>query len=165
MYVNGNRRGDWTFLNIKDGLGVWINWDVDLDAAKYGRNKIHYLSSTELIMGTDVIHHCFVSVSGNSGNGNSDGEAPNFVDFSYSSTSSSVTVIFHTDTDINGGTVYYGKNSPTTAVSSTNTTIGKHMVQATIKNLSKSTKYYVKCTVKNSYGTTTSDVLPVMTGQ
>ena len=167
LYANGIKKGTWEAWSYTEGKPtIMMNWQSGEDRAKYGGIGIIFsLSANELDLGNTSSHHCFVSAGNSSGGENTQsGKAPNFIDFSYTYTSSSVTVIFHTDTDITSGTVYYGKNSASIAVSSSYTTIGRHMVQTTIRNLNKSTKYYVKCTVKNSYGTTTSDVLTVMTG-
>lgn len=101
--------------------------------------------------------------NGNSGSGDTgnSGEAPNFLDFSYTYTTNSVTVQFITDTKPTKGTIYYGKTSPTTSVS---TTVSGRYISARITGLTKATKYYVKCIATNEYGSTTSDVLSVMTG-
>lgn len=105
--------------------------------------------------------------SGNSGGGNggsSDSgtskEAPSFYDFSYSYTETTISVIFATDPMATKATIYYGKSSPSQSVS---TTITGRMINATIRGLTKGTKYYVKCVASNSYGSTTSETFPVMT--
>ena len=166
MYANGSKSGTWMPWGIADGYPiVMINWDSAEDAANYGRSKLFTLTATELVMGTDVIRHCYVAANSSSDGGYFDGEAPSFTSFDYTYTSTSVTVSFYTDADITDGLIYYGTNTPTIPVSSVYTTVGRRMVQATIKNLRESTKYYVKCTVKNKYGSKTSDVFPVMTGQ
>ena len=105
----------------------------------------------------------------NNGNGSSSssgdisysGEAPNFLDFIYTYTTNSVTVQLITDTKPTKGTIYYGKTSPTTSVS---TTVFGRYISARITGLTKAEIYYVKCIATNEYGSTTSDALPVMTG-
>lgn len=166
MYAHGIKSGTWMPWLIVDGdFILMINWDSAEDAASYGRSKLFTLTATELVMGTDVIRHCFVAANSSSGSGYFGGEAPSFTSFSYTYTSTSVTVLFYTDVDITDGIVYYGASTATSPVSSAYTIVGRRMVQATIRNLRRSTKYYVKCTVKNKYGSKTSDDFSVMTGQ
>ena len=104
---------------------------------------------------------------GNSSGGGSSsesGEAPSFRDFTWTYTNTSVTVQYlTTENNTTKATVYYGKNtSPSTSVSTT--VSGGHIISARITGLTKATKYYVKCVATNEYGSTTSNVMPVMTG-
>lgn len=164
MYVNGNNAGFW-FPNT-EGTGVIVLWNSTDDNTKYGSmGKIYKLTSSELVTGTDVKWHYFVKVSYNGGGGgSSSGYAPSFRDFSYTYTSNSITVQFLTEgNNTTNATVYYGKStSPSTSVSTS--VSGGHIISARITGLTKATKYYVKCVATNNYGSTTSNVLPVMTG-
>lgn len=102
---------------------------------------------------------------GSNGGGSSEsGEAPSFRDFTWTYTNTSVIVQYlTTDNNTTKATVYYGKSaSPSTPVATT--VSGGHIISARITGLTKATKYYVKCVATNEYGSTTSDVMPVMTG-
>lgn len=103
--------------------------------------------------------------SGNgSDSGSNNGEAPGFRDFSWTYTNTSVTVQYLTsENNTIKATIYYGTTtSPSKSVSTTIS--GGHIISAKITGLTKATKYYVKCVATNEYGTTTSDVMQVMTG-
>lgn len=102
----------------------------------------------------------------NSGGGSpsESGEAPNFRDFTWTYTNTSITVQYlTTENNTTKATVYYGKStSPSISVSTT--VSGGHIISARITGLAKATKYYVKCVATNDYGSTTSNVMPIMTG-
>lgn len=166
MYVNGNKAGFWYPNSV--GIGSFVSWNSTNDWTKYGNmSEIYKLTSSELVTGTDVKWHYFVKVSSYTGGGSggpSADYAPSFRDFSYTYTSNSITVQFLTEgNNTTSATVYYGMStSPSTSVSTS--VSGGHIISARITGLSKATKYYVKCVATNSYGSTTSNVMPVMTG-
>lgn len=93
---------------------------------------------------------------GNTGGGgnSSNGDAPYVTSFDFTATKSSITVKFMCSERPNSATVKYGTSSANTTVSSS--IIGKQ-VSATATGLKAGTKYYFKCTVKNEYGSSTSD--------
>lgn len=172
-------RHNWTYdYNQNQGYLYVVYEEGDIDVF-----KVSYISQTEMILVDDYDgdEHRYVRVdsetsenqgsggsndSGSSsggssgGGGSSSGEAPSFYDFSYTYTETSVSVIFATDPMATKATIYYGKSSPTKSVS---TTITGRMISARITGLTKGTRYYVKCVASNSYGSTTSDVVSVMT--
>lgn len=96
--------------------------------------------------------------------GNSEGGSSNaslyFTNFTYTATQTSVTVKFFTNERATSATIKYGEYS---ATSSASATITNKQISASIKGLKKGTKYYVKCTARNSYGSVTSEDYPVMT--
>ena len=99
------------------------------------------------------------------GNGNNSGggestESLYFTNFNYTATQTSVTVKFYTNERASNATIKYGKNSASSSVS---TTITNKEISATIKGLTKGTKYYVKCTARNSNESITSEEYPVIT--
>ena len=100
------------------------------------------------------------SGSGSGSDGGSDGEAPYVTSFSFTATKSSITVKFMCNEKPTSATVKYGESSATKSVSSSIT--GKQ-VSATASGLKAGTKYYFKCTVKNSYGSSTSDEYSAIT--
>ena len=97
--------------------------------------------------------------SSNPDDGNSN-QSLYFTNFYSTSTQTSVTVKFYTNERATSATIKYGKTSATSSVS---TTIANKEISATIRNLSKGTKYFVKCTAANSNGSVTSEEYPVMT--
>lgn len=99
-------------------------------------------------------------ISGSGNNGTTNGNKPEFTNFTYSATQTSITVKFYTDEKANSATIKYGTSSPTSTVS---TTISNKQISATITGLKKGTKYYVNCTARNNYGSATSDTYPVIT--
>lgn len=100
------------------------------------------------------------SGSGTSGGSGSSTESLYFTNFNYTATQTSVTVKFYTNERASSATIKYGEYS---ASSSASATITNKEVSATIRNLKKGTKYYVRCTARNSNGSVTSDDYPVMT--
>jgi len=80
--------------------------------------------------------------------------------FNYTTTQTSVTVKFYTNERASSATIKYGEYS---ASSSASATITNKEISATISGLKKGTKYYVKCTARNSSGSVTSDDYPVRT--
>ena len=100
------------------------------------------------------------SGGGSSGGGGSSTESLYFTNFNYTATQTSVTVKFYTNERASSATIKYGEYS---ASSSASATITNKEISATIRGLKKGTKYYVKCTARNSSGSVTSDNYPVMT--
>lgn len=106
------------------------------------------------------------AVNGTSGSGGGsstdDGGAETlyFTNFNFTATQTSVTVKFYTNERATSATIKYGKSSPSTSVSAT---ITNKEICATIKGLTKGTKYYVNCTARNSVGAKTSDTFPITT--
>ena len=96
---------------------------------------------------------------GSSGDGSSE-ESLYFTNFNYTATQTSVTVKFYTNEKATSASIKYGENS---ASSSASATITNKEISSTIRGLKKGTKYYVKCTARNSNGSVTSDEYPVMT--
>lgn len=97
---------------------------------------------------------------GGTGGGGSSTESLYFTNFNYTATQTSVTVKFYTNERASSATIKYGEYS---ASSSASATITNKEISATIRGLKKGTKYYVKCTARNSSGSVTSDDYPVMT--
>lgn len=100
------------------------------------------------------------SGGGSSGGGGSSTESLYFTNFNFTATQTSVTVKFYTNERASSATIKYGENSASSSVSAT---ITNKEISATIRGLKKGTKYYVKCTARNSSGSVTSDDYPVMT--
>ncbi len=96
---------------------------------------------------------------GNSGSGSS-GESLYFTNFNFTATQTSVTVKFYTNERASSATIKYGEYS---ASSTASASITNKEISATIRGLKKGTKYYVKCTARNSSGSVTSDEYPVIT--
>lgn len=99
-------------------------------------------------------------ISNDEDTGTTTGSKPEFTHFNYTSYQTSIHVEFYTDERVNSATIKYGTGTPTSTVS---TTIANKQISATIKGLKKGTKYYVNCTARNKYGSTTSETFPVMT--
>lgn len=97
--------------------------------------------------------------SSTGGNSNS-GEAPSFRRFDYTATTTTANIYFYTTDRVTSATIYYGPHSTSVSVSAT---VINQQISATLKGLTKGTKYYVKCTAKNNYGSTTSDIFSFMT--
>ena len=101
----------------------------------------------------------------NTDNGNSGGNQNStgslyFTNFNFTATQTSVTVKFYTSQKATSANIKYGEYS---ASSSASASITNKEISATIKGLKKGTKYYVRCTARNSNGSVTSDSYPVMT--
>lgn len=99
-------------------------------------------------------------ISGSGNSETSNGNKPEFTNFTYTATQTSITVKFYTDERANSATIKYGTSSPTSTVSAT---ISNKQITATITGLKKGTKYYVNCTARNDYGSVTSETYPVIT--
>jgi len=97
--------------------------------------------------------------SGSGGSG-STGDAPYVTSFDFTATKSSITVKFMCSERPTNATIKYGTSSPTSTASSS---ISGKQVSATVSGLKSGTKYYFKCTVKNSYGSSTSDTFSAIT--
>jgi len=110
--------------------------------------------------------HVFNSGGGTSGGGTGEGggttsgDAPYVTSFNSTSTKTSITVKFMCSERPTSATIKYGTSSATKTVSSS---IAGKQVSATVSGLKAGTKYYFKCTVKNQYGSSTSDEYPAMT--
>lgn len=101
-------------------------------------------------------------INNDSGNNEDTGEAPQFVNYNFTATQNSITVNFYTDVAVSSGTIKYG-TTQTSQTKSASASVASHLISATVNNLKLGTKYYFKCTAKNKYGSTTSDVYPAMT--
>ena len=105
--------------------------------------------------------------SDNSGNESNDGgdnnqsnDAPYITSFSFTATKTSITVKFMASERPTSASVKYGENSANKTISSN---ISGKQISATATGLKAGTKYYFKCTVKNSYGSSTSDSFAAIT--
>ena len=94
------------------------------------------------------------------GGGSSSGEPPYVTSFDFSATKTSITVKFMCNERPTSATVKYGTSSPSKTTSSS---ISGKQVSATVSGLKSGTKYYFKCTVKNSNGSSTSDTFTAIT--
>ena len=121
----------------KDGFG-----SIDEDKSWYEYTRVSYQEPS----GT--------------GGGGSSTESLYFTNFNYTATQTSVTVKFYTNERASSASIKYGEYS---ASSSTSAAITNKEISATISGLKRGTKYYVKCTARNSNGSVTSDEYPVMT--
>lgn len=181
------------FVNKYNAYGVWEVkdgvYDYDIKASDYtqsslraqfaaslfGPGRIEELTETKLVLKSpynDTSSAEFVKVSyregaksfdGGSGSGNSGGstgDAPYVTSFDFTATKSSITVKFMCSERPTSATVKYGTSSPTSTASSS---ISGKQVSATVSGLKSGTKYYFKCTVKNSYGSSTSDTFSAIT--
>ena len=101
------------------------------------------------------------SGSGNDGgSGDSSGDKPYVTSFDFTATKTSITVKFMCNERPSSATVRYGTSSPS---STTSSSISGKQVSATVSGLKSGTKYYFKCTVSNSYGSSTSDTFSAIT--
>lgn len=91
----------------------------------------------------------------------SEGYAPEVTGFDYTSTKNSIKVTFQTDSRPSSASIYYGENDANKSAGGVN--IIGNSVTANVSGLKSGTKYYFKCVVKNSYGSTTSDGWPAST--
>lgn len=96
---------------------------------------------------------------GGGGSGTS-GDVPYVINFNFTATQSSITVKFMATEKPTSATIYYGE---TTANKSLSTTITNKQVSAKATGLKKGTKYYFKCKLSNSYGSSTSDLFAAST--
>lgn len=126
-----------------------------LDAVCCGRYKIAYITDYEMKMtrGDEIKVYKKGASSGM-------GQSLEFTNFDATSYTTSITVDFYTSQKAKSATIYYGKYSASTKAS---TTIVNKKITATIKNLERGTKYYVKCVATGDGGTVTSETFPVMT--
>lgn len=100
------------------------------------------------------------SGSGSGNDSGNDGETPYVTSFDFTATKSSITVKFMCNERPTSATIKYGTSTPSSTASSS---ISGKQVSATVSGLKSGTKYYFKCTVKNSYGSSTSDTFSAMT--
>lgn len=94
------------------------------------------------------------------GGNNPSNETPYITSFTYTATKNSITVKFMATERPTSATIKYGENSATKTLSAS---ITNKQISATATGLKAGTKYYFKCTVKNSNGSSTSDEYPAMT--
>ena len=92
--------------------------------------------------------------------GGSTGDAPYVIGFNFTATKTSITVKFMCNERPTSATIKYGTSSPTRTASSS---VSGKQVSATVSGLKSGTKYYFSCTVRNSYGSSTSDSFPAIT--
>lgn len=125
--------------------------------------------------GTDQDEYCYVGMPvravygisktsnnpGGGGGGNTSGDVPYVIGFDFTATKTSIKVSFTIDSKPTSASVYYGESSANKSAG-TPTIVGK-TVTATVNGLKSGTKYYFKCTVRNSNGSSTSDNWPAMT--
>lgn len=161
--------GIWSF---KDGLLVTLPGGTEntggLIAIVGVNHKVTTLNSSELVLvdyddGEErtFSRTSYTEAGGNTGGGGSTGgDVPYVTSFDYTATKSSITVKFMCSERPTSATVKYGTSSATKSISSS---ISSKQVSATATGLKAGTKYYFKCTVKNSNGSSTSDEFPVMT--
>ena len=97
---------------------------------------------------------------GSNSGGSSTGYAPYVTSFDFTATKSSITVKFICNERPTSATVKYGTSSASSTISSS---ISGKQVTATVTGLRSGTKYYFKCTVKNDYGSSTSDTFTAIT--
>ena len=173
-------------INGKNGWGTWkvengkIKWETTGNNAGYsnvsfrvivvanhfGPNTIASLTDSKmrLVYPDDGWWVEYTRVSyqepSDTGGGGSSSESLYFTNFNYTATQTSVTVKFYTNERASSATIKYGEYS---ASSSASATITNKEISATISGLKKGTKYYVKCTARNSSGSVTSDDYPVRT--
>lgn len=107
------------------------------------------------------IHYVDAGGSSSSGGGSSSDDAPNVTGFDFTATKTSIKVTFNVSSRPTSASIYYGERSATKSAG-TPTIIGTS-VTTTVNGLKSGTKYYFKCTVKNSNGSSTSDNWPAMT--
>lgn len=163
-------KGYWYFsedeLTLLPGEDTTTDQRAAFMASMGVNHSIEKLTSNEMILESltrdDVRHFKKVSYQegGGGGGGSSSGNIPYVLSFDYTSTKTSITVKFTCSERPTDATVRYGTTSASNTISSS---IAGLQVSATATGLKAGTKYYFKCTVKNSYGSSTSDEYPVMT--
>ena len=142
----------------------------------FGWSKIKQLTDSKLVLGScsegNKSYAEFHKISyregskngyddnNSGGSGGSSGDKPYVTSFDFTATKSSITVKFMCSERPTSATVKYGTSSPS---STTSSSIAGKQVSATVSGLKSGTKYYFKCTVSNSYGSSTSDTFSAMT--
>lgn len=179
---NVSGAGSWKFFDDERlFLGAWVaDNGVDIAATVTsilgGVSIIEKLTDKELVLRHDYDEgrwekRFYSRISfikkdsdnnGETDNNGNTGEAPQFVNYNFTATQNSITVNFYTDVSVSSGSIKYG-TTQTSQTKSASATVASHQISATVKNLKSGTKYYFKCTAKNKYGSTTSDVYPAMT--
>lgn len=167
-----------SYIDIDGVLNGYLGWYWSSSSSSYSKAYCLHFSSADgtvssglnnkylgfLVRG--VITNPYYMESGdNTDNGNSGGNQNStgslyFTNFNFTATQTSVTVKFYTSQKATSATIKYGEYS---ASSSASASITNKEISATIKGLKKGTKYYVRCTARNSNGSVTSDSYPVMT--
>lgn len=130
-------------------------------------NVVKSVTSTSMILENEDGDLYFTKTSyqetpgGSSGNeGSSNGNVPYVIDFNYTATKTSITATFTCSERPTSASVKYGTTS---ANKTTGVSINGKQVKAIVGGLTAGTKYYFKCTVRNDYGSSTSDEWPAMT--
>ncbi len=127
--------------------------------------KIEYLSGNTMKLKSLITEVTLTKVTyqgGNDNSGSGSSDAPYIVSFDFSATKNSITVKFMCSERPTSATIKYG-SSENSISSSASATIAAKQVSATVKGLKAGTKYYFKCQVSNSNGSSTSDAYPAMT--
>ena len=99
--------------------------------------------------------------SSSGGGGSSSGYKPEVTNFDFTATRNSIKVTFTIDSKPTSASIYYGESSATKSAG--DVSIIGNSVTARASGLKSGTKYYFKITVKNNYGSTTSDGWPATT--
>ena len=174
-YVKG--KDEIRMINIKcdDGDGYGPEITAMLIDAGFYRDKV--ISLTDNSMRLTMSYYegdgyvDFVKVpyqdgnykgGGNSGGGggSSSGDIPYITSFTFDATKTSITVKFMCSERPTSAIVKYGTSSASSTISSS---ISGKQVSATVTNLKAGTKYYFNCTVRDDYGSSTSDTFSAIT--
>ena len=178
-YQVDDHQGSWSIRKQKLVIATWPN---DNDKPSYLANfwyisppgsTITKLSDTELILNVGDVYALYykktnyreANISNQNNNpsdngGGSSGDAPRVIDFNFTPTKNSITVYFMATEKTQSATIYYGE---TTANNSLSTSIINKQISAKASGLKSGTKYYFKCKLSNSYGSSTSLFFPAMT--
>ena len=182
MYLDGVHVGYWEY--DKEGLSMFFKdeWEEQHETFSYGATYMSVTingSALTLIKSYPDVNSRYVwtyslvrrgdyniivnSNTNNDNNGGSSGkgDVPYITEFTFTATKSSITVKFMATEKPTSATIKYGETSATTKTLSS--TIINKQISATANGLKSGTKYYFKCTVKNSFGSSTSDVFPAIT--
>jgi hypothetical protein len=153
--LKANAKGDQSWASMQgvitaNGYAIATITDYTDSWFKCGNNFIYEFSKTS-----------YQAPSNGGGSGSSDsGDAPHVVSYDFTATKTSITVKFMCSERPSSATVKYGTSSPSSTISSS---ISGKQVTATASGLKAGTKYYFNCTVKNSYGSSTSDTFSAIT--
>lgn len=146
--------------------------DVMGDICKINESELQIKNSWPNNDGYTISHyrraseptHNFSNNSGGNnggGGGGSSNDVPYVTGFDFTASKTSIKVTFRASSRPASASIYYGERSATKSAG-TPTIIGTS-VTTTVNGLKSGTKYYFKCTVKNSKGSSTSDDWPAMT--
>lgn len=172
-YVHGD--GIWDFWDNKLSLIPGVSF-TNLEKGELvgllgASSEIVVIDDSQLILSERLVDRYLYKVSyiGNSwtgtggdngGESTDTGDAPYVTSFDYTATKTSITVKFMCSERPTSATVKYGTSSATKTVSSS---ISGKQVKATASGLKAGTKYYFKCTIRNSNGSSESDGWTAMT--